>query len=1043
MAERDSSSPVPGIVGTGGTELGESSPLVDSRCSSLASLTGMNIHCIDESKYSSQDDSSSSSGSSEDSSASDAPGSEDTPPPPDEAPAQSPPLGVEGNEDVHARASHHVQESDYVDPELYALPDDLSVCSTESALPVRPNITDGSSIHNLNNVIIDETPEASNGMNVQVSMTEEPPFTGGITVQITNLGTYSTPSRSLGTQSSSDSANGTNNLSNASQYEAFSPIVPNSSSIPPIIASNSVIHVHNHYIPAVPPHSSPDVSEPFSSNDHLPAIRPELRSRLENTRKREIQSIRKKVAQFPITYVQGPFGVGKTETALEVARQLVTSDSFSAHHISISKEVTAEGLASKLNRTLFCKLSNDCPKEEFAASLRTTKNKYIVVVDVNKEFFDEEKIEFLKGLSACKNLKLLVTTDRVPLLLQDDLIITELKKLSEVDSKIILAHKGLDLCGDDDCIGQNCQASGCRVSSIAQGIPLYLNILGQGVLNGENVDEVVVGDDFERLHSWLFRQFTELEIKVASAACVYDCPFDPSHCSSIIEEQIDNACLKKIVAKLKDRFVLTPYDTVGGSKLFVMHPCLRLYLSNSSDHRDHVKIALSNFFRLTLRKLIELTKRSWRKDGLKNATLDFKREYGFYTQFLPYLNEDSTEDAIPITSILKNELFSQEWVLVKIFFFLECCVPFSTVESLARGICEACETEEASSDIGLLNLRVVALCYRNENNRRQNRADIKCLLQAKHLLYEVMPEGGSLMQDAHPCAPCVRWYYHYASGRSFSTNKKRADQAKTDFEKAISLVKKYQVQAGRNQDDEESHREMDQWEYEMCKIKADKSSDSHYGDYINKLGFAEKFFDRLGDHEQTSTAFKRVGDFCMEKARNYSEAISHFERAITIMSNLQGADEEPDDLDQEQDQRDPEILEWPQAITLLRNLAFAKCYHAFENDSADKSACLRTMAKAVTLAAKHFPDDNHLWVLKVCDSLAELQYYCADNGANFCNFEDARESAQRGLRACELIEKSSGNWNEWRRKKLQKVIENCDERLLVIGAEVVQDSYSA
>ena len=189
-------------------------------------------------------------------------------------------------------------------------------------------------------------------------------------------------------------------------------------------------------------------------------------------------------------------------------------------------------------------------------------------------------------------------------------------------------------------------------------------------MNVDDIDEVVASDNFERLHLWLFGQLTVDECRVAAAASVYDSPFDLSHCSRIIDGPIEDADLKTIVVKLKNRFVLTPYDTIRESKRYVMHPCLKLFLSNSTGHRDHVKSAMSNFVRETLKELIDLTKRSWRKDGLKDATLDFKRDYALYEKLLQYFGHISTVDAIQVISILKEELKGQEWVLVKMFFFL-------------------------------------------------------------------------------------------------------------------------------------------------------------------------------------------------------------------------------------------------------------------------------------------------------------------------------------------------------------------------------------
>ena len=81
------------------------------------------------------------------------------------------------------------------------------------------------------------------------------------------------------------------------------------------------------------------------------------------------------------------------------------------------------------------------------------------------------------------------------------------------------------------------------------------------------------------------------------------------------------------------------------------------------------------------------------------------------------------------------------------------------------------------------------------------------------------------------------------------------------------------------------------------------------------------------------------------------------------------------------------------------------------------------------MAKKYFPDDNHVWVLKLCNSMAELQYYCANNGADFCSFEDAKKTAERGLRICDKFEESGKAWNEGRRWNLAKIIENCEERL--------------
>merc|ERR1719193_1216348 len=175
---------------------------------------------------------------------------------------------------------------------------------------------------------------------------------------------------------------------------------------------------------------------------------------------------------------------------------------------------------------------------------------------------------------------------------------------------------------------------------------------------------------------------------------------------------------------------------------------------------------------------------------------------------------------------------------------------------------------------------------------------------------------------------------------------------------------------------------MDMWEFEMCKIKADRQSETHHEDYRKTLELAEKFRERLGDHEQTSTAFKRVGDFCLEKRMNYSEAMQHYQVALEIMTELQGGDAKAEDVDGK-----PEVLEWPQSIMLWNNLATAKYYHAFETESLDEADFLVTIDRAETLAQEYFPHNNHFWVLKLFKNKAEIQHYCAVDGARFCSFE--------------------------------------------------------
>ena len=360
------------------------------------------------------------------------------------------------------------------------------------------------------------------------------------------------------------------------------------------------------------------------------------------------------------------------------------------------------------------------------------------------------------------------------------------------------------------------------------------------------------------------------------------------------------------------------------------------------------------------------------------------------------------------------------------FMFLECCLPFTMVESFAAGIAKICQVSDGILNLDALNLRVLSLCYRNEILRRQYRSEITSVNLAKKLLFEVAPdvdsesEGRStksLMTNAHPCPPCVRWYYYYASGRSFAASRKRKG-ARVNYEKAIGLIERYTTDdRGKH-----AHRNIDLWEYKMCLGKwpqTDHEDDVVQGNpdletYNLNVEMAQNFDNLLGNHEQTSTAFKRVGDFCLEKKFHYEEAIENYRKAYDIMRHLGDGDDVRANGD------DDDIAEWPQAVMILKNMACAQFYLDPVSD-----AWFKTLKRAEALSIKYFPESFHVWVLKLCCDFARFHHHCGQTGEGVGSFDEAVYYAEKGVEICQRIHEVSQSSNLRRKEFLEGILEKC------------------
>ena len=811
-----------------------------------------------------------------------------------------------------------------------------------------------------------------------------------------------------------------NNTTNVSNLEVHG-------TLPPIIGNNNVITINvgsraeaSNAVASMPQSAAQTPSTPC---DFLPAVTPEFREHLEKTRHQELRTLFQMVRHSPITLLYGPFGIGKTQTAIEVARRLATTGCFQPYHVAITRRTEDEIIFMMLHALIFDEVVKECPFERFLRALKADPRDRVVVLDVGHDFFDVSRRDFLLRLSSGHKLKLLLASNVEPLDLPENCPTFELKPFSMAVSKILISLKGYFICGVDTpkySCPDGCQEAGCRIARLAKGVPLYLNILSASIARGESIEDVVVGEDFEQLHSWLFQRFSQQEIEIVVAASVFDYPFDQSFCQDIVDKAA-HSILSRTLTKMGSRFVFNTYEKRDERHFYVMHPCLKAFLRVHRNFNEAEKKFLEN----QMRNLMRLTVASWCRDGMKDAVQEFKSDLPRYQQLLSAVNQAEGDHLIAFRSLFIEYFRGCEWKFVKMFMFLECCLPFKMVEYFAAGIAKICEVSDASSNVDALNLRVLSLCYRNEILRRQFRSVIAYVNSAKNLLFEVAPPAEnaerptkSLMTDAHPCPPCVRWYYHYASGRSFAASRK-PEKARTDYEKAINLIQRF---TGENIG-QEAHRQMDLWEYQMClsKCPPPDGEDGNAAEgnldleaYHVNLQMARNFEYSLGNHEQTSTAYKRVGDFCLEKKFHYEEAIENYRRAYAIMRHLGHGDDVRAIGD------DDEIAEWPQTMMILKNMACAQFYL---DDVSD--AWLKTMKRAEALSIKYFPDSLHVWVLKLCKDFAQFHYHCGQTGRGVRNFAEAAFYAEKGIEICLHFQRESQSSNQRRKEYLEDILENC------------------